>query len=79
MILLQCERVMKKYCYLCQAHSDNAVRNQHAAAERIGLSATTKGFSRSAPLASAVMLEWLPILLVACVGRRLGGVIRVAA
>jgi hypothetical protein len=28
---------------------------------------------------SAVLLEWLPILLVACVGRRLGGVLCVAA
>jgi len=26
-----------------------------------------------------VLLEWLPFLLVACVGHRLGGVLRVAA
>jgi hypothetical protein len=28
---------------------------------------------------SAVLLEWLPFLLAACVGRRFGGVLRVSA
>jgi hypothetical protein len=38
-------------------------------------------FAESRPLygASAVLLESLPFRLVACVGRRLGGVLRVAA